>query len=88
MLQKPVLALRKNRKILAAENPVCGDPENWFTDTAFVERGIHAASFDFFVNWEKHAVCDEIWIKRIITSDAVFSKNRTELRDEIVKLDG
>lgn len=88
MLRKPVLALTANRSRFAAENAVCGNPENWFLTETFKRKGIHAASFDFFVDWERKEVCDEVWIKRISDSADIFSLSKWELRDRIVQTDG
>lgn len=88
MLKKPILALTKNRDELALENDICGNPENWFRTEGFKRRGINAASFDFFVDWEKKEVCDEVWIKRISDSEDIFHQSKSELRDSIVQVDG
>lgn len=72
----------------APENQSAGNPEDWFQSAGFRERGIHAASFDFFVDWQKKRVCDEVWIKRISDSDDIFAKTAEELRDAIAECDG
>ncbi|MCM1176105.1 MAG: hypothetical protein NC341_13830 [Blautia sp.] len=88
MLRKPVLAHREDRRKAAQINPLCGDPEGWFDSVFFREKGLYAASFDFFVNWEKESVCDEVWIKRISDSEEIQQMEEDELTKLISDCDG
>lgn len=72
----------------ARENEISGNPESWFRSESFLSRGIHVASFDFFVNWKERSVCNEVWIKRVSDSDDIFTKTAKELRDSISACDG
>lgn len=88
MLSKPVLAKRDNRNIVAPINTYCGDPEEWFQTDSFAKKKIHAASFDFFVDWSTEKICDEVWIKRISDSDDIYNKNEAELIEMISDHEG
>ena len=72
----------------ARENETSGNPESWFRSEYFQNRGIYVASFDFFVNWKRNNVCDEVWIKRVSDSDDIFTQTAKELRDSISACDG
>lgn len=88
MLRKPILALTRDRTQRAQINDYCGEPEDWFDSQPFREYNLYAASFDFFVNWEKEAVCDEVWIKRISDTDQIQQQNENELLTLISNCDG
>lgn len=74
--------------IKAKNNEICGNPEDWFTTDFFRDKGIHAASFDFFVDWTENKICDEIWIKRISDTDEIFQSSSSELLKQIAECDG
>lgn len=89
MLSKPYLAdYHYPIPKPARENEISGNPEAWFRSQGFQNRGIHVASFDFFVNWKGPNVCSEVWIKRVSDSDDIFTKTAKELRDSISACDG
>lgn len=88
MLSKPVLALNADRSRKAQENEICGNPEDWFDSSYFREKGLYAASFDFFVNWENESICDEVWIKRISDSASIQNQSGSELLKLISACDG
>lgn len=88
MLSKPILALTRDRSKKAQINDFCGDPAEWFDTEYFREHNLNATSFDFFVDWEKEIVCDEIWIKRISDSEQIQEQNEKELMDLISLCDG
>ena len=88
MLSKPVLALASNRNRLAQTNDFCGDPAEWFDSQAFIERNLYSTSFDFFVDWNKERICDEVWIKRISDSDSIHTQSEEELLKQIAECDG
>lgn len=89
MLSKPLHAnYHCQTPIPSRENETSGNPEYWFRSEYFQNRGIYVASFDFFVNWKKNAVCDEVWIKRASDSDDIFTKTAKELRSSIAVCDG
>lgn len=88
MLNKPVLAKRVDRNIVAPINTYCGDPEEWFQTDSFKKKKIYAASFDFFVDWNAEEICDEVWIKRISDSDDIYSKSEAELIEMVGNYEG
>ncbi len=88
MLRKPTLALTADRTKKAQENHKSGDPADWFDSVWFRRRGIYAASFDFFVNWERETVCDEVWIKRISDTADILLQSKEELLRQIAACDG
>lgn len=88
MLRKPTLALTADRTQKAKENHRCGDPADWFETAAFRRRGIYAASFDFFVNWQDETIDDEVWIKRISDTDNILRQSKKELLRQIADCDG
>lgn len=88
MLSKPVLAFHSDRTRRAQENSFCGNPEDWFDSLSFREKGLYAASFDFFVNWKNEKICDEVWIKRISDSDNIQNQSESELLKSISACDG
>ncbi len=88
MLRKPILALRRDPSRRARENDICGDPAKWFDFPTFQEHKLYAASFDFFVDWQRERVCDEVWIKRISDSDDILHLEEEALIDLIADCDG
>ena len=88
MLSKPTPALTANRRIKAQENRYCGNPDDWFDSPYFTDRGIYAASFDFFVNWRTETICDEVWIKRLSDTAEIQNQSAEELQKLIFDCDG
>ncbi len=84
MLHKPVLARSVDRTIMAPNNPVCGDPTNWFTHGAFLKRNIRSATFDFFVNWNQSVIENEVWVKLISDSDDIYQMDKATLAQSII----
>ncbi len=84
MLHRPVLARSVNRTILAPNNPVCGDPTNWFTHNSFLKRNVRAATFDFFVDWEHSIIRDEVWVKLISDDNDVYKMDKREIAQSII----
>lgn len=69
MINKPVLARCDNREIKAKKHPSSGNPEEWLDNSYLVAHGLRGVSFDFFVNWEKLSISNELWIKRIVRNE-------------------
>ncbi len=69
MLRKPVLAKCDNRRLTAKINPLAGEPQEWLTTPVLKQRQLRVLSFDFFVNWPRRSIADEIWIKRLVREE-------------------
>ncbi|MBE6012846.1 MAG: hypothetical protein E7234_09850 [Lachnospiraceae bacterium] len=88
MLKMPYLARSDNRAILARENKIYGNPYQWFDTSYFKAQGIYTLSFDFFINWRKNCVADEIWVKRLTFEPERFlSLGCSEVLEEITEID-
>jgi len=90
MLRAPSLAKCNDRKSLAKVHPIAGNPEDWFKTINFYQRNYYSLSFDFFIDWTKKSVPNEIWIKSIVNDDVQNwpITNGTILEQEIASIAG
>ena len=85
MLIKPVLAKCGDRTILPKMAPANASPEEWFSNTFLVTKGLLGLSFDFFINWSTNAVTPIIWIKRIIHPDTAYAEIISDISNILEK---
>jgi hypothetical protein len=69
MLRQPVLAKCGDRRLTAKINPLAGEPQEWLNTSVLKQRQLQVLSFDFFVNWPRRSIADEIWIKRLVREE-------------------
>jgi hypothetical protein len=90
ILTKPKLAKCDNRNLLAKKHPFSGSPEDWFNNKIINVSGVFGISFDFFVDWQKNKIAEEIWNKLIVDGSEArwLSYDKSFLYEEIKKVGG
>lgn len=64
LVQIPKLAKCSDRTNLAKSHER-GGPEDWLTGSILSSHGLIGLTFDFFVDWNRGALTNQLWIKRI-----------------------
>jgi len=53
----------------APQHPSSGSPHEWLADTNLRGVALRGLSFDFFIDWSRNSVGDEVWLKRTVPPD-------------------
>lgn len=83
MINKIFLAQCQNRSIGPKENQSSGGPDDWFNNKILSSFDIEGYTFDFFIDWTKNEVTQEVWFK--LPYEEVAGINGDEFKKRIIE---